>query len=1378
MLNHSLKLFDLYTRQWFENSLGEPTKVQEQAWPAIAKGLDTLVSAPTGTGKTLSSFLVFIDRLKREAREGTLKQELQLIYISPLKSLAGDIRENLKRPLDGIMEEERKNIQDSKLMPYDISVSIRTGDTTQKERQGMIKRPPHILITTPESLYLMLTSNSGQNILRTAKAVIIDELHVMIDSKRGAHLMLSIARLERLCGYKLQRIGLSATVEPLSQAAEYLSPEPVTIVAPKMEKKMDLQVTSPLPDTQMVVHDTIWKELSNTVFEHCQVTRSVIAFVDGRAYAEKLAYYVNQLGGEGFARTHHGSLSKNQRHEVEMALRNGELRLLCATSSMELGIDVGDIDSVFQIGCPRTISSTMQRLGRAGHNPNRVSVMHLFPRTAVEGLYCGLTAEVVRRGGIEHSKPPRLCFDVLAQHLVSMAVGGGYSVDDVLEILSRAYPFAKVTKDEVKAVLCMLAGDYEHERDLPVRPRILYDRLHEHVEGDAYSRMLAVSTGGTIPDRGMYSVKTENGLKLGELEEEFVFESRVGDRFLLGTFAWKILSIQKDAVVVTPTATGGAKLPFWKGEIKGRHYQTGLAFGQIFRDLTVAYESKELYSKLCELGLDHNCAKSAESFLERQISATGSLPDDKTIIIEHFKDETGNQQMMVHSVFGRQVNAPLALLAREVACIMTKKNISYVEDDDGFLLFPYAGGDLPEGILNRIEPKKARKKLEAMILATPLFNINFRYNVNRALMMGVRKHTRQPLWVQRIRSTEMLDSLVQQKTHPLLLETKRECLEDFWDLDGVETVLQGILSGIIKVRELYLEHPSPMSLGLRRQQEANLMYDYAPTTVGIQQASTSELDQTSMISPNAEQLEQVGLRTKLPEDEQQLHSLLMIEGDLIAGEIDVPIEWLETLALREQAFYIEPGLWIAAEQVEQYQKALIDLEFEEQIKIVRRCLRYRGAHSQAELAARYFLTKERTADLIAELIQQESIIEHESLYYHATLYNRARQETIKSNRRQIKTLPASNYAALLASRIHKSGPAKEQLEEALKALCGESYQASLWESVILPARVKGYRMEHLDTLLSQGNYFWRLSTSGNVSFHQEEEIDWEAQLPELPELNENEQIIYDALLKRGASFMQRLNSLLGGVSPYDTMLKLAEKELIQADSFVPVRQWVNKDKLDHGNARQRVNARVIALTAGRWEITRPLTNASLEQQIEQVFDRYTILSHETAVGLPWVQVLEVLRVQEYRGLVRRGYYIEGMSGIQFVRQKDYTQTMFALENPGNDVVWLSAIDPYQPYGRFLPHGEEQSFARVAGTYIALHQGAPIAVIERQGKTLRIFKEEFLSEALLLFAQEFEHKSLYPTLTRITVKLYPKEAQEALKEAGFLKEITDFVLYRK
>ncbi|HKL79619.1 MAG TPA: DEAD/DEAH box helicase, partial [Mobilitalea sp.] len=1188
-MSNSLDIFDKLTERWFVSSLGKPTAVQEAAWPAIAAGEHTLVSAPTGTGKTLSAFLVFIDRLKAQARAGTLTQELQLIYVSPLKSLAGDIRENLRRPLNGILEEELEENALSKNTPSDISIAIRTGDTPQKDRRRMIKTPPHILITTPESLYLMLTSKSGQKILCTAKAIILDELHALIDSKRGAHMMLSIARLDKLCEKPLQRIGLSATIEPLDKAAEYLSPRPVQIIAPKMKKKVELEVTSIRPDSIAVQRDPIWQALANTVHSYCEGARSVIAFVDGRAYAEKLAYYVNQIGGEGFARTHHGSLSKEHRFEVENALRNGELRLLCATSSMELGIDVGDIDQVFQIGCPRSISSTMQRLGRAGHNPDRTSIMHIFPRAASEALYSGLTAEVVRNGGVEYSHPPRLCLDVLAQHLVSMATGDGYDLEEVMELLPNAYPFKDVTPQDVRDVLCMLAGDYEHERDIPVRPRILYDRIHDRVEGDPYSRMLAVSAAGTIPDRGLFTVKTSGGVKLGELDEEYVFEAKVGDKFMLGSFAWKIDSIQKDSVIVNQSTNVGARPPFWKGDITGRRVQTGIAFGEIFRKLGNAYEKDTLFEELLGLGLDKASASSVQSLLKRQLESTGALPDDRTLLIEHFRDDTGNHQMMVHSVFGRQVNEPLAFLTQLAAKRLMKTNVSYVADDDGFLLFPYGEDAMPEGLLQGIDPATAKPVLEALLPATPLFNMTFRYNCARALMMGVRKSGRQPLWVQRLRSAQMLDSVMKYKNHPIIRETRRECLEDHWDLSGVESILNNIRSGNIQVREIYLDAPSPMSLQLRQQTEAMMMYDYAPTPEGVHHAVSEALIEAQMIAPAPEQLALVSERKRLPEDEKQLHSLLMIEGDLIAGELEVPIDWLELLASKEQSKYIEPGLWIAAEHEEEYLTALLEGDLEARKHIVRRALRYRGAQTPDMVGERYLWTEATAVEVLTELCKLGTAVESEGLYYHSELYNRARQETIKSRRRQIKTLPPERYAALLVSRVQILAPPKEKLERTLKALCNQPYAPALWESVILPERVGKYRAELLDSILAQGNILWHFTSASELSFHLYEDIDWEADLLETCALLEgNEKIIYEALLKRGASFMQGLASLLGGLSPHDTLLSLAEKGLVNADSFMPVRQWLGKEKVQKSTIRQRVNSRVMALTAGRWELSRPL----------------------------------------------------------------------------------------------------------------------------------------------------------------------------------------------
>lgn len=1389
-----LELFGNERAKWFENTFGEPTPIQKEAWPLIAEGKHVLVSAPTGTGKTLSAFFVFLDRMKKQAEEGTLEQGLQLIYISPLKSLAADIRENLKRPLEGIDAEEK------------ITVGIRTGDTSQKDRQRMIKKPPHILITTPESLYLMLTSKTGQNILATAKAVILDELHALIDTKRGAHLMLSLARLDLLCGQPLQRIGLSATIEPLEMAAQYLAPEEVKIAAPVIKKKVRLEILSPYADVSKGARkDPVWEELGKLVFQYCQGSRSVIAFVEGRRYAEKLAYYVNLLGGEGFAKVHHGSLSKEQRTETELSLRDGKLRLLCATSSMELGIDVGEIDQVLQVGCPRTISGTMQRLGRAGHNPGRVSVMYLFPRTAAECVSCGMTAQLAREGGVEHLNPPLECLDILAQHLVSMAAFKSYDLDEVMEILPRAWAFRNLTKEDVKSVLNMLAGDYEHEKDIPVRPRILYDRIHERVEGDGYSRMLAISAGGTIPDKGLYNVRTEEGIKLGEVDEEFVYESRKGDRFILGAFAWRILNISRDTVTVTQAQVEGARLPFWKGEIKGRSKRTGEAFGRIFHSLQNAYEDGELSKALEGLGLDESAVKLAAHYLEQQIKATGSLPDHKTILIEHFKDSSGNSQLMVHSLFGRRINAPLALLAAQAAREQLGIEIGSVDEEDGFLLYSYGAGALPEGILQRINPDTCIRQLEIILPAAPVFNMAFRYNSGRALMMGVRKNGRQPLWMQRLRSAEMLEQVVREKEHPLIRETRRECMQELWDAKGVLEVLHDIGSGVIEVREVYTETASPMSLPLQWGQEAAVMYDYAPTPRGIHNAVEEALKQEKeLLEPGSRELTQVQERGKLPKDEKQLHSLLMAEGDLAAGELEIPAEWLENLARDGRVLYLEEqGLWIAAEQEEEYAAALgikkdmvsgenVSLEEvkkaynkgnkddKERLHIVRRMLRYRGAADAKQTAERYGWPVSVSEEILEELRKREEAVKQDDKYYHAVLYRLARIKTLKNRREEIETSSPENYMALLLSCIESSAPAEECLQNTLNRYAGVTFPAAYWEGVLLRGRVKNYRESILDTFLSKGELFWHMEEKGGLRFDHQREIDWDADLSERAEaLSEKEKLIYEALLKRGASFMQALNGLLKEESPYETLLSLLEKGLVYADSFVPVRQWLDKEKTKKAAVRQRVNMRVKALHAGRWDVVRPVREKSIEEKLESCFDCYLIVSKETAsaFGISWQDALSVLRIWEYTGQARRGYFVEGMSGAQFIRGKDYVSIIRMLQKPEKKLVWVNAVDPVQCLGKILPHKEGKNFMNVPGSAVAFFAGIPVAVMERQGKILHIFEKEMQSECLKLFAGDFRRGRIFPSLKRIVVKEYPDTAGEAFMDAGFLKEMQDYVLYR-
>ena len=1386
-ISDCLQLFDSNTADWFQETLGHPTPVQEAAWPAIASGSHVLVSAPTGTGKTLSAFLVFLDRLKGMADKGILKQELYLLYVSPLKSLAADIRENLKRPLWGIGGEEL------------VKAAIRTGDTTQRERQQMVKKPPHILITTPESLYLMLTSKTGQNMLCTAKAVIIDELHALIDTKRGAHLMLSIARLDNLCGNPLQRIGLSATISPLSVAAAYLAPEPVFVAAPPMDKKIELQVLGSFVRSSRRKKDPLWQELSELVYRYCQGSKSVIAFVEGRRYAEKLAYYVNLMGGEDFARVHHGSLSKEQRKETEEALRDGRLRLLCATSSMELGIDVGEIGQVLQVGCPRTVSSTMQRLGRAGHNPGRTSVMYLFPRTVAESIQCGMTSQLAREGKVEKTNPPEGCLDILAQHLVSMAAFKSYEVDEVMELLPRAWPFRNVTKADVESVLGMLAGDYEHKREIPVRPRILYDRIHGKVEGDGYSRMLAVSAGGTIPDKGLYTVRTEEGVKVGEADEEFVYETQTGDRFILGAFAWKVVNIGRDTVTVVQAPVEGARLPFWKGELKGRNKETGELFGKIMGRLQNAREDGNLKAALLNLGLDESAATGSAEYLERQIAATGGLPTDQVILAEHFRDQSGNSQLMFHCVMGRRINAPLSQLAAQLAREQMGMEVGCVDEEDGFLLYSYGNRAIPEGLLQRIDPDTSERVLSALLPAMPVFNMAFRYNCGRALMMGVKGKGRQPLWMQRLRSAEMLQQVVREKEHPLIRETRKECMEQLWDAKGVREVLEQVRCGGIIVREIYTETPSPMSLPLQWEQEAAVMYDYAPTPGGIHAAVEEALKQEKeLLRPGEKELMEVHARNRLPGDEKQLHALLMAEGDLAAGELEVPVEWLEELGAKGHVVYLEQGLWIAAEHLPAYQAALegdaaeegfTEKEIREQrLGIVRRMLRYRGGAGIVQVARRYGWEQEAARAVLEELCQREEAVcrmegqeagADGAVYYHAQLYKRARTRTLKSRREEISTSPSAAYAALLLSHSNRLLPQEEGVRAAVMHLAGTAFPAASVEEYLLPWRVKGYREGLLDSLLAKGEFFWHMEEgrvwfeyAENINWEEDPKIDWEV-------LSDREKGIVETLSRRGASFMQALNSILQGEALYDTLFSLMEKGVVCADSFLPVRQWLNREKTRKSAARVRVGARVKALQAGRWDLVRQVRSLSLQEQIDRCFRRYLVLCRETAsaCGLSWQEALSLLRVQEYTGQVRRGYFVEGLSGAQFIRKEDFGGVIARLAHPDGELIWINAADPMQPWGKILPHRTEGGFANVQTTAVALKGGTPVALFERQGKVLRVLEAECLREALLVFVERFKGGQIFTDKKRILVKEYPDGAEEALRESGFGREVQGYGLYR-
>ena len=1350
------ELFSEKTCKWFESSVGTPTEVQRQGWRAIASGGSVLISAPTGTGKTLTAFLMAIDRLNALAERGELGDELHVLYISPLKALGNDIRENLQRPIEGLNAP--------------IRTAVRNGDTTPSERQKMIRRPPHILITTPESLYLMLTSVNARRMLSTVRTVIIDELHAVISSRRGTHLMLSMARLDALCSVPPQKIGLSATIRPLELAAHYLAGEGTRIVAPQMEKRSQVSVLSAAPEMTRLKEGSIWPEICREVYEASQQCRTVLVFCEGRATAEKVAHGVNALGGEGYARTHHGSISKEQRLEAERALKSGQLKVMCATSSMELGIDVGEVDRVIQVGCPQKIASAVQRLGRAGHSPGVVSFMDFYPRMRSELLLSAMTAEGMRTGGIEQVEPEEMCMDILAQHLVSMSVGETYTVQEALEICRRCWCFRNLTDVQLKRVLRMLAGDDEHDDDRPVSPRVEYDRLSDRVSGSNYSKMLALSSGGTIPDRGMFAVMLEDGTtRLGELDEEFVFEARLGDKFLLGAFAWTILRIERDRVIVRQSTPEGAQSPFWRGDGMGRSYSTGAMFGRMLREIEEAKAAGRRVELLTRWTGDEQSALNIADYVDDQLEANGCLATDRTLVLEYFTDEVGDHQMMLHCPYGGRVNQGLAILMRSMAAKETGCDVRAWHDDDGVLLH-ITGAEVPELLLERIRPETVNDLLWKELPGTALFALLFRYNMNRALMMGVRPGGRVPLWVQRIRGAEALARAGEHPTHPLLVETLHDCMKRHIDAEGLARLLMDIRTGKIRLVSHHKREgkPSPMTLSLRRQVEAELMYDYYPSH-SVAAGIRIEDDAQPTLVPEPEQLAQAHTGVKPPDSADELHRKLMIEGDLLAEETESPFDWVEKLTECGRILYVEPGLWIAAEQKELYEQAMSG-EGRSLERVLRRCLRYRGPMDAAGLEERYSIPVQAALDA---LLANGEIVFENGAYIHAEVYQRAQRMTVKARRRAIVTVEPQCYAAFLAGWHRESGSPAERLAASLKRLRGLELSIEHWESVVLPARTSGYRPMMLDELLSSGEVMWRLSADGEkLAFHSPDAIDWDAEIPQ-NDPSEAAQRVRNILLRRGACFSATISAGLPGESTADVLNRMARLGDVVCDSFAPMR----KAAASHSR-RQQVRARLAGVTGGRWEIARPVQEMSMEQRLDAAFDRWGILCRETAAmdGIRFADALELLRRMEYTAEVRRGYFVRGLSGAQFVRAKDFDRVCAMLKDPEEDPVCLNAVDPAQAWGRIIRHEPEKAFLCVPGTAAVTSKGEVRLVLERQGTVLRDFGATAKDYAAI--AEGFRSGRLFPNAHLLTVRSYPEEAGAMLEAAGFIREMRDYVLEKR
>ena len=816
------------TAAWFERAFAAPTPAQVAAWPAIASGRNVLVQAPTGSGKTLAAFLVGIDRLHAEPGTG-----LRLLYVSPLKALNYDIERNLRAPLAGLRSE--------------LSVGVRTGDTPQRERQQMLRTPPDILITTPESLFLLLTSQ-GRSMLAGVETVILDEVHAVAGTKRGAHLTLSLERLERIVERPFQRIGLSATQRPLEEIGRFVAGgRPIELVDAGTSKELDLEVVVPVEDlrepgvsgelAQPVLPDgvqmasgyepaarSIWPSIYPALLELVRAHRSTIVFVNNRRLAERLAIRLNELAGAEVARAHHGSLAREQRMEIEELLKAGQIPCLVATSSLELGIDMGAVDLVVQVESPKSVARGLQRVGRAGHELGAVSRGRIFPKFRADLLECAVVARAMREGAIEETKIPRNPLDVLAQQVVAICADEEIAVDDLYDLVRRAYPFADLPRSQLENVLDMLAGRYPSDEFAELRPRIVWDRVAGVIRGRSGARKLAVTNAGTIPDRGLFGVfQVEGGSRVGELDEEMVYEAREGQTFMLGASTWRIEEITRDRVLVTPAPGVPGAVPFWKGEGVGRPFELGARIGQATRELVALSDAKALSRLRDDFHLDELAARNLVTFLREQAAANGGVvPSDRTIVVERFRDEIGDWRVCILSPFGGRVHAPwsMALAARVRDALGLQ--VQFIWSDDGIALhFPDA--DQPPSLAElMVEPDELEDLVVQEVGQTALYGSRFRENAARALLIPRRRPgQRTPLWQQRLKAQSLLQVARRYGSFPIVLETYRECLQDVFDLPALTGILRGIRSRELDLVEVETPSASPFA--------ASLLFDYVAT---------------------------------------------------------------------------------------------------------------------------------------------------------------------------------------------------------------------------------------------------------------------------------------------------------------------------------------------------------------------------------------------------------------------------------------------------------------------------------------------------------------------------------------------------------------------
>jgi ATP-dependent Lhr-like helicase len=1150
---------------WFAAAFPAPTRAQRLAWPEILAGRSTLLSAPTGSGKTLAAFLVAIQRLMF-APPPPRAARCRILYVSPLKALAVDVERNLRGPLAGIAREAARRAD-----PIHVpAIAVRSGDTPEEERRLMARIPPDILITTPESLFLLLTSKA-RSMLSSVEIVILDEIHVLVGSKRGAHLALSVERVAELAGGEPQRIGLSATASPLELVAAYLggcgprgAPRPVTVVEAGERKAYELTVEVPVEEMSRLgapleaasgglsgeaagplPRRSVWPAIQPRLVELIRAHTSTILFVNSRRLAERLAAALNELAGEVLCRAHHGSLAREERRLVEELLKAGKLPALVATSTLELGIDMGAVDLVVQIEAPPSVASGIQRIGRAGHQAGAVSRAVLFPKYRGDLLATAAVTGAILKGEVEPIRMPRNPLDVLAQQMVSIVAMDERAVDGLFALVRRAAPFAALPRAQFEGVLDLLSGRYPSDRFAALRPRLTWDRLHGRLRPREGSRALAIANAGTIPDRGLYGVflagdeeprvhpARSGGRRVGELDEEMVFECREGDVFILGAASWRIVEIGRDRLLVRPAPGAPGRMPFWRADRPPRPVETGRALGRLTRELGSLPRARAVARLTRAHALDPRAARNLLDYLAEQREATGALPDDRTIILERFRDELGDWRLCLLSPFGGRLHAPWTLAIQARLRQSGGPEAEAVWSDDGIVLRLPDRYRPPEAAERLPEPEALEELVLRELAGSPLFAARFREAAARALLLPRRRPgQRTPLWMQRKRSADLLQAAAGYPDFPILLEAYRECLQDVFDLPALIELAEQVRRRELRLLTADTTAPSPFAAALLFGYVGNYIYEGdAPLAerrahaLAVDPRQLRELlgeaELRELLDPAALAEAELALQGlaegRKPASPDRLHDLLLRLGDLTEAEIAARVaarkpaveppatlgrRLAEVLLAEGRAIRVrlagEPRL-IAAEEAGRYRDGLgvappsdLPAAFLEPVpdalpELLARYARSHGPFRAAEPAGRYALPEATAQAALERLAGSGRLLQGEFRpggrgreWCDAELLSALRRRSLAKFRREVEPVEPAVLARLALDRhgLHPPGAeplmpgGDEALPELLERLQGAAIPASILESDLLPARLAEYRPQALDALLATGELVW------------------------------------------------------------------------------------------------------------------------------------------------------------------------------------------------------------------------------------------------------------------------------------------------------------------